>query len=80
MKKSMADMIIVDPTMLDATIVTNLTHSNVVTANTIAPPPTATAISRNCEEEEEETIYEFTCNIPKFDEFSCFAFIITIRS
>lgn len=48
MKKSMADMIIVDPTMLDATIVTNLTHNNVVTANTIAPPPTATPISRNC--------------------------------
>lgn len=47
MKKSMADMIIVDPTMLDAIIVTNFTHSNVVTPNTIAPPPTATPISRN---------------------------------
>lgn len=47
MKKSMADIIIVDPTMLDAIIVTNFTHSKVVTANTIAPPPTATTISRN---------------------------------
>lgn len=54
MKKSMADMIIVDPTMLDATIVTNLTHNRVVTANTIAPPPTATAISRSCENKRNE--------------------------
>lgn len=45
MKKSTADTIIVDPTILVATIVINLTHNNVVTAKMIAPPPTATVIS-----------------------------------
>lgn len=47
MKKSTATIIIVEPTILDATIVKNFTHSNVVTANTMAPPPTATTISLN---------------------------------
>lgn len=62
MKKSMADMIIVDPTMLDAIIVTNLTQSNVVTAKTIAPPPTATEISRNYLNQKVNKQISFGCN------------------
>lgn len=46
MKKSTAAIIMVEPTMLDDTIVMNLTHNSVITANMMAPPPTATAISR----------------------------------
>lgn len=46
MKKSTAAIIMVEPTMLDDTIVINLTHKSVITANIMAPPPTATAISR----------------------------------
>lgn len=46
MKKSTAAIIMVEPTMLDDTIVINLTHKSVITANMMAPPPTATAISR----------------------------------
>lgn len=45
----MAAIIMVEPTILVATIVTNLMHSSVVTAKMIAPPPTATVISRICQ-------------------------------
>lgn len=54
MKKSIAAIIMVDPTMLVATIVTNLMHSSVVTEKMIAPPPTATVISRICKNNREK--------------------------
>lgn len=46
MKKSTDVIIIVEPTILDDTIVMNFTHNNVITAKMMAPPPTATTISR----------------------------------
>lgn len=56
-KKSIDVIIIVDPTMLDEAIVMNLTHNNVVTANIMAPPPTATTISRSYEENQDKVSY-----------------------
>lgn len=47
-KKSMDDTIMAEPTILDDTIVINLAHSKVSTANIIAPPPIATSTSRSC--------------------------------
>lgn len=46
-KKSIDDIIIAEPTILDEIIVINLAQHNVKTENIIAPPPIATNTSRS---------------------------------